>query len=81
MQDDSDSNSDLNDDATTEDKPQTRSRDIYDPHGKGLFKSGADGDIENDSDMEDLLEMEQVLLDKKKKRDERRQLRRAQRQA
>ena len=81
---DSDSDSDLNDDATNEggqDKPQTRSKDIFDPYGKGIFKPGADGDIENDSDLEDLMEMEQVLLEKKRKRDERRQLRRAQRQA
>ena len=78
--DDSDSDSDLNEDATTEggpEKPQTRSKDIFDPYGKGIFKPGADGDIENDSDLEDLMEMEQVLLDKKRKRDERRQLRRA----
>jgi hypothetical protein len=89
---DSDSDSDLEEDAQMveggEEKRQTRRNanekdevNIFDQHGKGIFKPGTDGDIENDSDLEDLMEMEQFLLEKKRKRDERKQLRRAQRQA
>ena len=56
---DSDSDSDLDQEPeTAAERPQTRSKDIFDPYGKGIFKPGADGDIENDSDLEDLMEME-----------------------
>jgi hypothetical protein len=85
---DSDSESDLEEDAQmvdgADEKRQTRRNanekdevNIFDQYGKGIFKPGADGDIENDSDLEDLMEMEQFLLEKKRKRDERKQLRRA----
>ena len=47
---------------------------IFNP--KGICKPGVDGDLEHDSDLEDLYQMEQFLLEKKRLRDERKLLRR-----
>jgi len=58
-------NSDLNEDSNeiigaSDRKPEQDqdSFDLYGPGGKGLLKPGVDGDIDNDSDLEDLLVLE-----------------------
>ena len=78
--DESSNDSDLNEDSEAE-LPASQDRrkdkniesiDLYGPNGKGLLPAGADGDIDNDSDLENLQILEKFHLDKKKKREERR---------
>ena len=50
-----------------------RQANIFDP--LSIYKPGADGDIENDSDLEDLMELEKIHIERKKRREDRRLLR------